>query len=415
MLNLKLFRLKPEELSSLFGAKRYSRQHLEKAIKLDEQRRKLLATVEEARAEKNTCSKLIGQKNGDEREELILKMQQQNKTMAEAESELQQVKTEFQETLASIPNPPFIDVPEDDEVLRMVGTKPTFTFTCKDHVELGEELGWLNIEAASNLSGARFNYLHGGAVLLQNALVSWVGGLLHEKGFLLTIPPVLVRKKGMFDTGFFPAEEFEIYHLEKEELYLVGTSEVPLAALHCDDTIGEEELPKRYAAYSTCFRREAGASGKDTKGIFRVHQFDKMEMFSFCHPQKSEEEHQYILAIEEEIVKGLGLHYRVVHIGGTSLGAPAARKYDIEAWFPHQERYREITSCSNCTDFQARRLGARTKLGKKVSPLHTLNGTAVAIGRTLIAIMENYQQENGKILVPQVLRPFLPGQAEVLG
>ena len=220
--------------------------------------------------------------------------------------------------------------------------------------------------------------------------------------------------KLLSDTGFFPAEKFEVYKLENEDLFLVGTSEVPLASLHSDDTLDASELPLRYAGYSTCFRKEAGAYGKDTRGIFRVHQFDKMEMFSFCDPEKSYDELEFILETEKEIMDGLGLYYRVINIAASDLGNPAAKKYDIEAWIPSQEKFRELTSCSNCTDFQARRLGVRMKDGKKKSLVHTLNGTAVAIGRMLIAIMETHQLEDGSIKVPEVLRPFLPGQRDIL-
>ena len=415
MVDPKLFRLSLTEIKAKLGAKRYDSAHLERAFSLSLLRRELLQKVERKRAKKNAVSKEVAKKVGDERQELIAQMQELTEEMAAGEQQLHELSGEFRNVVAQLPNPPLSEVPTEPEdedvegrVLRVVGSKPSFDFTCKDHLTLGENLGWLQIGAASRLSGSRFAFLHDGAVLLQHALVSWTGGLLHSRGFRLTVPPVLVREEAMFDTGFFPAETFEIYKLEKDDLYLVGTSEVPLAALHKDETLGEDELPLRYAAYSTCFRREAGAHGRDTKGIFRVHQFDKMEMFSFCHPGESAKEHEYILSIQEEVVKALGLHYRVVDIAASSLGAPAARKYDIEVWLPSLEKYGEISSCSNCTDFQARRLGARTKLGKKATLVHTLNGTAVAVGRMIIAIMENYQQKDGTIEVPEVLRPFLP-------
>jgi len=422
MLDMKLFRSTPDELRALLGAKRYDDGDVERACELDAQRRALLAAVETARAEKNVVSKRVGRAADDERQTLIAEMQALNDRMAADEAALQQVQTEFDAVASRLPNPPHPDVPaspsSDDvegSLVRVVGTPPAFDFEPKDHLELGERLGWVNMAAAARLSGSRFAYLHGGAVLLQHALVTWVGGLLHERGFTLTIPPVLVREKGMFDTGFFPADAFEIYKLQDEDLYLVGTSEVPLAALHVDETIPEERLPLRYAGYSSCFRREAGAYGKDTRGIFRVHQFDKLEMFSFCHPDKSGDEHAFILSIEEDVARQLGLHYRVVDIAASTLGAPAARKFDVEAWIPSQRRFREITSCSNCTDFQARRLGARCKGGKQKSLVHTLNGTAVAVGRTLIALIETHQQADGSIAVPAVLRPYLPGAPERLG
>ena len=415
MLDVKMFRQSLAEIKAKLGKKRYSAAHLEEALQLDERRRELLQIVERDRAKKNVASKEVAQSEAKRRSELIAQMQQLSESMVQAENELQDIQTKFKQTVAKLPNPPSFDVPAEScqegvegKVLRLVGEPPSFDYPCRCHQTLGEDLGWLQIPAASRLSGSRFAFLQGKAVLLQHALVSWVGGLLYERGFTLTVPPVLVREEGMFDTGFFPAESFEIYKLEADDLYLVGTSEVPLAALHKDETVPADDLPLRYAGYSTCFRREAGAHGRDTRGIFRVHQFDKMEMFSFCHPEKSEQEHLYLLSFQEEIVQALGLHYRVIDIAAPSLGAPAARKFDIEVWLPSQKKYGEISSCSNCTDFQARRLGARTKIGKKKALVHTLNGTAVAIGRMLIAIMENYQQKDGKIEVPEVLRPYLP-------
>jgi seryl-tRNA synthetase len=250
-------------------------------------------------------------------------------------------------------------------------------------------------------------------VRLQMALVSWAVDLLSDEGFTPVIPPVLVREEALIGTGFFPADRSAVYATADDDLFLVGTSEVPLAALHQDEIIAEEDLPLRYAGVSSCFRREAGAAGRDTRGIFRVHQFDKVEMFSFTTPEQSDDEHQRILGIEERILRDLGIPYRVVDIAVGDLGASAARKFDCEAWMPGQERYREVTSCSNCTDYQARRLKARTKRGKETITLHTLNGTAVAVGRTLIAILENHQRPDGSVVVPECLRPF--GAPEVLG
>lgn len=421
MIDLKLFRSSIDEVRELLGSKRYDAKHLEDAFTLDERRRQLLVEVETARAEKNSVSKEIGKAAAEDRQGLIASMKALGDKMASSEEELARVKEDFELLLCQLPNPPHASVPpepldEDIEgtLVYTGGEKKSYDFKVQDHLELGEKLGWINIPAAAKISGSRFGFLHDGAVLLQNALVSYVGGKLYDRGFTLTIPPVMVREKAMFDTGFFPAEKFEVYKLENEDLFLVGTSEVPLASLHADDTLDASDLPRRYAGYSTCFRREAGAYGKDTRGIFRVHQFDKLEMFSFCHPDKSYEELEFILETEKEIMDGLGLHYRVINIAASDLGNPAAKKYDIEAWIPSQEKFRELTSCSNCTDFQARRLGVRVKDGKKKSLLHTLNGTAVAIGRMLIAIMETHQLEDGSIKVPEVLQPFIPGQREVL-
>ena len=415
MLDVKMFRLSLAEIKAKLGMKRYEAADLEEVLQLDERRRELLQIVERNRAKKNAASKEVAHSNGTKRSELIVQMQELSESMVQVEGELQDIQAKFRLTAAKLPNPPLAEVPGEPcqegvegKILRLVGKPPSFDFPCRCHQTLGEDLGWLQLPAASRLSGSRFAFLQGKAVLLQHGLISWIGGLLHDRGFILTVPPVLVREQGMFDTGFFPTESFEIYKLEGEDLYLAGTAEVPLAALHKDETLRSDDLPLRYAGYSTCFRREAGAHGRDTRGIFRVHQFDKMEMFSFCHPEKSEQEHLYLLALQEEIVQALELHYRVVDIAASSLGAPAARKFDIEVWLPSQKKYGEISSCSNCTDFQARRLGARTKIGKKKTLVHTLNGTAVAISRMLIAIMENYQQKDGKVEVPEVLKPYLP-------
>jgi seryl-tRNA synthetase len=271
----------------------------------------------------------------------------------------------------------------------------------------------LDLERAARTSGARFAYLLGPMVRLQMALVSWAVDLLADEGFTPVIPPVLVREEALVGTGFFPADRSAVYATADDDLFLVGTSEVPLAALHQDEILSEDDLPLRYAGISSCFRREAGAAGRDTRGIFRVHQFDKVEMFSFTTPEQSDDEHQRILGIEERILGELGIPYRVVDIAVGDLGASAARKFDCEAWMPGQERYREVTSCSNCTDYQGRRLKARTKRGKETIPVHTLNGTAVAVGRTLIAILENHQRPDGSVVVPECLRPF--GAPEVLG
>jgi seryl-tRNA synthetase len=251
-------------------------------------------------------------------------------------------------------------------------------------------------------------------VWLQFALVRYALDRVTAHGFVPVIPPVLVREEAMFGTGFLPADEAQLYVTRQDDLYLVGTSEVPLASFHGDEILDSGDLPIRYAGYSTCFRREAGTYGKDTRGIFRLHQFDKVEMFSFCAPERSWEEHDFLVSIQEDIVRGLGLAYRVVNVCTGELGASAAKKLDIEAWLPGQDRYREITSCSNCTDYQARRLGVRVRTEQGNRPVHTLNGTAVAVGRTLIAVLENHQREDGSVEVPEVLHPYLPEALRVL-
>ncbi len=334
------------------------------------------------------------------------------------EEELAAVESRIDELLASLPNLPDPSAPdgdsdEDAEVLREVGERPAFDFEPKDHLELGLALDVIDMESAARASGSRFAYLKGELALMEIALVQLALQKLSQKGFTPVIPPVLVREEALFWTGFLPTDRAQIYEIAQDDLYLVGTSEVTLAALHVDEILAEELLPLRYAGFSTCFRREAGAAGKDTRGIFRVHQFDKVEMFQFVHPDTSGAAHEELLAIEEEILGELGIPYRVVNIAAGDLGASAAKKYDCEAWLPGQGRYRELTSCSNTTDYQARRLRARfrPKDGGSVQPVHTLNGTAVAVGRMLIAIMENHQRADGGVDVPEALQRLgAPGE-----
>jgi len=304
--------------------------------------------------------------------------------------------------LAALPNLADPDAPAQDTVVREVGD---VRGSGRDHVELAGEL--IDTEAAARVSGSRFAYLKGDLVLIELALVRYAIEVARAEGFQPVVPPVLVREAALFGTGFLPDTEQQIYRLADDDLYLVGTSEVPLASLHADEILGGEELPIRYAAFSSCFRREAGAAGKDTRGIFRVHQFDKVEMFAFVAPEESPEEHERLLAIEERILQELELPYRVVAIAASDLGASAAKKYDCEAWLPGQARYRELTSCSNTTDFQARRLNIRYRAqGARPQPVHTLNGTAVAVGRTIIALLENGQHDDGSVRLPEVLTAY---------
>ena len=314
--------------------------------------------------------------------------------------------------MLGLPNLPDADAPdgfteEDAEVVRVVGAVPQFDFEPRDHLEIGTSLGLIDMETAARASGSRFAYLKGDLALLELALVQYALHKLAGKGFEPVIPPVLVREESMFRTGFLPTDRAQIYEVPSDNLFLVGTSEVSLAALHADQILAAEELPLRYAGFSTCFRREAGAAGKDTRGVFRVHQFDKVEMFSFVEPSASRDEHERILAIEEEILGELEIPYRIVNVAAGDLGASAAKKYDCEGWIPGQGRYRELTSCSNTTDYQARRLSARYRPEPKGSPrpVHTLNGTAVAVGRTLLAVMENHQTADGGFRVPAALHP----------
>ena len=312
----------------------------------------------------------------------------------------------LQGALAPLPNladPTAAPGPED-ELIREVGEVPKLDFEARDHLDLaGPEI---DMDRAARLSGSRFAYLKGDLVMLELALVRWVLEKLRGRGFEPVIPPVLVREQALYGTGFLPDTEQQIYALPEDELFLVGTSEVALASLHDGEILDAEELPLRYAGFSPCFRREAGAAGRDTRGLFRVHQFDKVEMFSFVEPALASEEHERILAIEEEVLGELGLPYRVVNIAVGDLGNSAAKKYDCEAWLPSQERYRELTSCSNTSDYQARRLGIRVRREKRTEVLHTLNGTAVAVGRTIIALLENGQREDGSVALPACLHAY---------
>ena len=330
--------------------------------------------------------------------------------LRQVESELAEAETERARLHLVIPNPPDESAPdgfteEDAEVVRTQGYVPELPFEAKDHLALGSPTGWIDVERAARISGARFAYRIGDVALLELALYRFALDRLVNKGFVPVLPPVLVREEAMVGTGFLPTEESNLYKVERDELYLTGTSEVGLAALHMGEKLTEDELPLRYAAYSTNFRREAGAAGKDTRGMFRVHQFDKVEMFVFCRPEDSSYWHEELLAQEEEIVQELGLPYRVLNIAAGDLGASAAKKYDIEAWFPAQARYREITSCSNTTDYQARRLDTRFRRDGKLEHVHTLNGTATT-ARSMLAIMENFQDEGGSVAVPEPLHEF---------
>jgi seryl-tRNA synthetase len=339
--------------------------------------------------------------------------------LAELEPRLADLDEEVLRLAGRLPNPPHESVPEgeseeDNEVLRMVGEPTTFAFEPKDHVDLGQRLGIIDLERGARVSGSRFTYLLDGAVWIQWALVRYCMDLLGSKGFVPVVPPVLVREEAMYGTGFLPAAEAQIYVTRDDDLYLAGTSEVPLAALHQDEILDPESLPRRYAGYSTCFRREAGTYGKDIRGIFRLHQFDKVEMFSFSAPEMSWDEHEFLLSCQEKILGGLSLPYRLVLVCSGQMGNAAAKQYDIEVWLPGQGRYRELTSCSNCTDYQARRLECRVRFEGGNQTAHTLNGTACAVGRTLIALLENFQQEDGSVPLPESLHPYLPEDRRVL-
>jgi seryl-tRNA synthetase len=386
---------------------------------LDERRRALNQRIDEIRTEQNKISSEIEEaaRAGKADDPAVSEKRESSSALKselkELEPQLAEVQEKRDQALASLPNIPDPAAPdgiadEDAVTLRVVGEPPKFDFDPVDHLELGQRHGWIEMEAAAEASGSRFAYLLGDLVMLELALVRFAMELLRAEGFQPAAPPVLVREQALYGTGFFPGEREMIYEIPRDELFLVGTSEVSLASLHADQIMETAELPKRYAGFSTCFRREAGAAGRDTRGIFRVHQFDKVEMFSFVEPGASSEEHERILALQERILAALEIPYRVVDIPVGDLGASAARKFDCEAWIPSQDRYRELTSCSNTTDYQARRLSSRYRSaqGESPEPVHTVNGTAVAVGRTLIALLENRQRGDGSVDLPPALQEF---------
>jgi seryl-tRNA synthetase len=431
VLDIKLIRRQPDEVRAALARRGAGAvDGLDRVIELDARRRALIPELEELRARRNAAADAIAQakRAGEDAADAIAEQRELAARERELAQRLASVEEELSAALLPLPNlpdPTAAPGPED-ELVRVVGevglggagasgaggsdaggsepAAPESSFKPRDHLELAGAM--IDMDHAAKLSGARFAYLKGDLVLLELALVRWVLEKLRGYGFEPVIPPVLVRERALLGTGFLPDTEQQIYSLPADELYLVGTSEVALASLHDEEILDAERLPLRYAGFSPCFRREAGAAGKDTRGIFRVHQFDKVEMFSFVEPPDSGAEHERILAIEEEILTELGLPYRVVNIAVGDLGVPAAKKYDCEAWIPSQGRYRELTSCSNTTDYQARRLNIRVRREKQLETLHTLNGTAVAVGRTLIALLENGQREDGSVALPECLGSF---------
>ncbi len=412
MIDVRLLRERPEETVSALARRGVTAATIDQLRALDERRRSLIAQLDQARAAQNAASKQIGQASADERPVMIEAASAAKQQVAELETERDSVEAEYSAALAAIPNLPHPQAPDGQEgdgvVLRTFGDKPTFDFAPRDHVELLEAADALDLARGARTSGARFAYLKGQGALLELALVRYAIDVAMRHGHIPVIPPVLVREPAMYGTGFLPTDEQQLFMTRDDDFYLVGTAEVPLAALHMDEVIDHGELPLRYVGYSPCFRREAGAHGKDTRGILRVHQFEKVELFSFVAPDDSDAEHERILAIEEEIFTGLEIHAQIVDIPVGDLGASAARKFDLEAWMPGQDAYREITSCSNTTDYQARRLRARMRVAEGENVLvHTLNGTALAVQRAIIALVEQHQLRDGTVAVPEALRPYL--------
>ena len=397
MIDLRAARNDPESFRFAL-ARKGAAEVFDELLAADQAVREIQPRVEELRAARKV--------KGKPTPEQLAELERIKDELQSLEQQLAAAEARRKDLLNRVPNPPDEATPngstdEDAVEIRRWGDPPSFDFPVRDHLELAA--GGIDLERAAKVSGSRFAYRLGDVALLELALYRFSVDRLGSRGFTPVLPPVLVREEAMYGTGFFPTEEVNIYAVERDELFLVGTSEVPLAAMHGGEILDADDLPLRYAGYSTCFRREAGAAGKDTRGMFRVHQFDKVEMFVFTRPEWSSEEHERLLEIEEELVQELELPYRVVNIAAGELGASAAKKYDIEAWFPSQERYREITSTSNTTDYQARRLEIRHRRDEKqLEPVHTLNGTAVT-GRAMLAIMENFQEEDGSVSIPDSL------------
>ena len=381
-------------------------------INLNEERKKLRFEAEQKRSEQKEIGKEIATADDKSKENLLSQASNISNEVKSLFEKVDQKDEEFFNNWVKIPNIISETSPDgksdsDNLEIKKIGNIKEMK-NPRDHLEIASKLNLIDVEKASEVSGSRFAYLFGDLVKIEFNLVSWALNKLSDKGFIPTVPPVLVRENALYGTGFFPDDAEQVYEIPNDDLFLVGTSEVPLAALHTNEILNIKNLPLRYAGFSTCFRREAGTYGKDTTGIFRVHQFDKVEMFSFCDPVKSKEEHEFILSVEEELLQALEIPYRVVDVCAGDLGASAAKKFDIEAWIPSQNTYREVTSCSNTTDYQARRLNIRAKDEGSTSVLHTLNGTAIAVGRILIALIENNQNTDGSVV-------FSDKVAEIIG
>ena len=396
MLDLKFIRQNPEKVKE-GSAKKQVKVDIDRLLKLDEKKRELLQKKESLRSEQ----KKLGKEN-------LSRAQELKSEIKKLEPDLKNTEKELNFLLKQIPNLPLDNVPFGTEgvVLKERGKKPEFSFSPKDYLDIAESLDLIDVKGAAKVSGTRFGYIKGKLAQTQFALVSLATDFLIKEGFLLIVPPVMIKDKMMEAMGYVDTEEDleERYFLAKDKLYLVGTSEQSIGPLHSEEIL--EELPKRYLAFSTCFRREAGAYGKDTRGILRVHQFDKMEMFSFCKSEDSVKEHELLLKKQEKLMEALCIPYRVVQLSSGDLARPSAATYDIETWMPGQNCYRETHSVSNCTDFQARRLNIRYRANGSLNFCHTLNGTAFAMGRMLIAIIENYQQKDGSVLVPDILQKY---------
>ncbi|MEU6823853.1 serine--tRNA ligase [Streptomyces atriruber] len=417
MIDLRLLREDPDRVRASQRARGEDVALVDALLSADERRRSSGLRFDELRSEQKSLGKLIPKAAPEEKQELLKKAGELSAAVKAADAAQDEADDETKRLLQQLGNLVHPDVPvggeEDFVVLDTIGTPRDFAaegFEPKDHLELGESLGAIDVERGAKVSGSRFYYLTGVGALLELALVNAAIAQATEAGFIPMLTPSLVRPRAMEGTGFLGQAAENVYHLEKDDYYLVGTSEVALAAYHMDEIIEADKLPLRYAGFSPCYRREAGTYGKDTRGIFRVHQFDKVEMFSYVDPADAENEHKRLLEWEKQWLTGLGLPFQVIDVATGDLGASASRKFDCEAWIPTQGKYRELTSASNCDGFQARRLSVRMRDGKKVQPLATLNGTLCAVPRTIVAILENHQQADGSVVVPEVLRPYLGGR-----
>ena len=411
MIDIKVLRENADAVRASQKARGESIDLVDQVLAADENRRIAIVEFEALRAEQNTLSKSVGAAKGDEKNALLDKAKKLAAQVKEAEAKKSASEAAFREIalgLSNIVDPAApIGGEADFKVIEEVGKPRTFDFEVKDHVELGKILGAIDVERGAKVSGARFYYLTGVGALLELALVNCAISMATKAGFTPVIPPVLVKPEAMEGTGFLGQAAENVFHLAQDDFYLVGTSEVPLAAYHMDEILDSQKLPLRYAGYSPCFRREAGSYGKDTRGIIRVHQFEKVEMFSFCSPADATEEHKRFLDWEKDFLNAMEIPYRVIDVATGDLGSSANRKFDCEAWIPTQNAYREVTSTSNCSDFQARRLNIRIKGENGTYPVATLNGTLVAIPRMIVAILENHQQKDGSVLVPKALQPYL--------
>ena len=414
MIDIKFIRENPDAVRASQKGRGEDTSIVDQLLKLDETRRTAITEFETLRAEQNTLSKSVGAAKGDEKTALLANAKELADKVKAADTKRAEIEAQVNAMAMQLSNVLDPDAPIGGEadfvVIEHVGTPRDFTkdgFEPKDHVELGKLLGAIDTERGAKVAGSRSYYLTGMGALLEFALVNYAISSATKSGFIPVIPPVLVNPAAMEGTGFLGQAAENVYHLERDDVYLVGTSEVPLAAMHMDEILPAEKLPLRYAGYSTCFRREAGTYGKDTRGIIRVHQFDKVEMFSFCKPEEAKEEHKRILQWEKEFLNAMEIPYRVIDVASGDLGSSANRKFDIEAWIPTQGTYREVTSTSNCTEFQARRLNIRYKDSDGTKAIATLNGTLVAIPRMIVAILENHQNADGSVNVPKALQPFL--------